>query len=196
MNEVEAINSMIQEGNKSAFEIIFRLHYSSLCAFATSFVSNTDDAQDIVQDLFFHIWIHRQTLPLDISLRAYLFTSTRNRCLNFLKHRKIVDTHREGVIKENMYIKYLDEYSEPNELHEKIRKTIDMLPPERRKILIMSKFESLKYREIAEKLNISVKTVENQMGKALQFLRKHLKDDLSVMLFIWGIIILINYIII
>ncbi len=194
MYQIETDNlEFIRKGDKAAFEKIFRDFYEKLCSFANSYVFDINEAQDIVQDLFFHIWVNREKFPKEISLKAYLFTSVKNRCLNVLKHRKILRKHSESVLSEQSPNRYDVEFPEPDELHEKIRKTIELLPPERRKILIMSKFDGFKYREIAEKLNISVKTVENQMGKALQFLRDQLKDELSVLLFLYGMMTLLKY---
>lgn len=116
-----------------------------------------------------------------------MFRSVRNSCLNFIKHQKIEETYKayneEDRTSGSLSV---DDEFVGSELEIKIREAIDRLPPERRKVFIMSRFEGLKYKEIADKQGISVKTVENQMGKALKFLRKELSDytNLITILFI------------
>lgn len=189
MKQAESeILSKIKNGDKTAYENVFREHYGSLCSFANNYVFDLDESQDIVQEFFFHIWINRTQLPESISLKAYFYTSVKNRCLNVLKHQKIVEKHRTYSYSTENEAIYEDELQEQVELHEKLRITIEQLPPERKKILILHKYEGLKYREIAEKLNISVKTVENQMGKALKFLR----ENISLGIFIIIILLIIK----
>jgi RNA polymerase sigma-70 factor (ECF subfamily) len=180
----------VKKGDKKAFEIIFRDYFSHLCAYANTFVKDIDAAQDLVQEFLFHIWEIKTDLPSNVPVKAYLFKSIHNRCLNLLKHQQI-----KGKYQEQAFYEYKDNFfeesgTENEELHDKIRKTIDKLPPERRKVFIMHRYEELKYKEIAEKLNISIKTVENQIGKALVFMRDELKDYLPlILLMIIGLII-------
>lgn len=172
----------VKQGHRDAFETLFRENYSHLCAYANTFVRDVHASQDLVQEFLFHIWLKREEITIDVPLRAYLFRSVHNRCLNLLKHNKIKDKHRDDSLKQYREEVYENTDSETNELHQKIRQTIDKLPPERRKIFIMHRYDELKYKEIAEKLDISIKTVENQIGKALSFLRDELKNYLPVLL--------------
>jgi len=176
---------MIRNGDKKAFEIIFKTYFSHLCSYANTFLQNTDNAQDLVQEFLFNLWQKKEDLPLQAEVRAYLFRAVHNRCLNSLKHQRIKEKHKDFTLKNYKEIAYDEIKSETNELHEKIRQTIDKLPPERRKVFIMHRYEELKYKEIAEKLNISIKTIENQMGKALSFLREELKEYLPIILLIF-----------
>ncbi len=141
------------------------------------FLNDLDAAEEIVQDLFVKFWENRNNIKISSSVRSYLFRSVRNSCLNFLKHLKIEETYKQynEEQRESGVISAEDEF-EGSELEIKIRKAIDQLPPARKKVFIMSRFEGLKYREIAEKSGISIKTVENQMGKAIKFLRQELAD--------------------
>lgn len=144
-----------------------------------------DQAEEIVQEMFFNFWQKKEKVDISISLEAYLFRSVRNSCLNYLKHLKVREEHRLATNEElRKKEQEVHDNMEALELQERIDRTIDQLPPERKKIFKMSRFEELKYKEIAEKLNISVKTVEVQMSKALKFLRVHLSDYLSVILVI------------
>jgi RNA polymerase sigma-70 factor, ECF subfamily len=171
-------------GDKKAFEIIFREYYSHLCAYANTFVKDIDSSQDLVQEFLFHIWEIKADLPENVPVKAYLFKSIHNRCLNLIKHQQIKGKYEEQTLYEGKDSFFEESSTENEELHDKIRQTIDKLPTERRKVFIMHRYEELKYKEIAEKLNISVKTVENQIGKALAFLRDELKDYLPLILLI------------
>jgi len=140
-----------------------------------------DQAEEIVQEMFFNFWQKKESLEINTSLEAYLFRSVRNACLNYLKHLKIREQYK---LANNQEIKQKEQEIHDTvvamELEEKIERIINQLPPERQKVFKMSRYEELKYKEIAQKLNISIKTVEVQMSKALKFLRMHLSDYLSL----------------
>jgi RNA polymerase sigma-70 factor, ECF subfamily len=172
----------VKKGDKKAFEIIFRDYYSHLCAYANTFVKDIDAAQDLVQEFLFHIWEIKAELPSNVPVKAYLFKSIQNRCFNLLKHEQVKGKYQVQTFQEYKESYFEETSTENEELHDKIRRTIDKLPPERRKVFIMHRYDELKYKEIAEKLNISIKTVENQIGKALVFLRDELKDYLPLLI--------------
>jgi RNA polymerase sigma-70 factor (ECF subfamily) len=139
-----------------------------------------------VQDLFVKYWLNRAKICISSSHRSYLFKSVRNSCLNFIKHRGIEENYRQynnEEIEKGTFS--LDEEFEGIELESKIRNAIDRLPPERKKVFIMCRFEGLKYMEIAEKSGISVKTVENQMGKAMKFLKEELAEYFPLITFLF-----------
>jgi RNA polymerase sigma-70 factor (ECF subfamily) len=167
-----------EQSNISAleFESLFKNYYSELCGFANKYLQDIGAAEDIVQAFFVKYWENRTEINVKNSQRSYLFTSVKNACLNQLKHINIREDYKEFNQREMDDSQYTvsDEY-EASELDVKIRKSIEELPEARKKIFIMSRYEGLKYKEIADKLNISIKTVENQMGSAI----KHLKVDLA-----------------
>ncbi|MDA3818414.1 MAG: RNA polymerase sigma-70 factor [Prolixibacteraceae bacterium] len=167
--------SAIKKGDKKSFELLFNAYYNSLCYYALKFLDDYDDAEEVVQDVFITIWEKRSTTVLPLSVRNYLFGSVRNRSLNVLKHKKIVDRHKSDNLKAQLE-QSDDELYREIDLMNKINAHIDALPPRRREIFILSREYGLKYREIAEKLNLSVKTVEAQMGVALKSLRENLKE--------------------
>jgi RNA polymerase sigma-70 factor (ECF subfamily) len=164
-----------------SFEVLFRQYYQMLCAYALRFVKDADTAEEIVQDLFYKLWEKRAELQINTSVKSYLFSAVHNRCLKFIEHRNVETKYR------NYYLLHESEIdSEPygtanaNELQGIIDNTLDSLPERCGRIFRLNRFEGLKYHEIAQKLSISVKTVEANMGKALKLLRKNLKNYVEV----------------
>lgn len=177
MNEntdIELIDK-IRKGNESAFEELFRNYYAPLCLFACKYIDE-DNAEELVQDFFARIWENRHLINIHSSVNQYLFQSVKNRCYNFIKQQKVKRSHIPQIKRELDHEEDISAYFMNHELFRKIEKSIQSLPPKRREIFRLSREEGLKYREIAEKLNISIKTVETQMGLALKHLRETLKD--------------------
>lgn len=184
----------IIEGNEKAFENLFQSHYANLCGYAVKYVWELEQAEEIVQDLFFNIWNKRSNLQITSSIESYLFRAVRNACLNYLKHLKVRDNYATDVKESVNPGRDQDNNSvEVLELQDKIEEAIEALPPERKKIFLLSRHEELKYKEIAEQLGISVKTVEAQMGKALKYLRESLSEFMVILIFILVEILLFFY---
>ena len=150
------------------------LHYCS------TIVKDMDDADDIVQQVFVNMWQKRKEINIHTSARAYLYKMVYNASLDFLKHTKIKLRHSKEAPEINNVTAFSDKVAE-NELEVKIEQAIAKLPEQCEKIFRMSRFENLKYREIAAALNISEKTVENQMGKALKIMKEMLKEYLLIL---------------
>jgi RNA polymerase sigma-70 factor (ECF subfamily) len=168
-----------QISSKADFERLFRAHYSPLCAYANQFLKDQDASEEVVQEVMFRVWTNRSNLVIETSLKSYLFRAVRNGCLNVIKHHSVRQEYRnwkEQSAQENQESR--EEEMIASELEIKIREAIDQLPLERRKIFILSRYDGMTYNQIAEKLEISPKTVENQMGKALKTLREELRDYL------------------
>jgi RNA polymerase sigma-70 factor (ECF subfamily) len=161
-----------------------------LCAYGNQFLGDLDAAEEVVQEIMFRIWTNRSSLVIETSMKSYLFRAVRNSCMNVLKHQKV--RQEFAASKDQDAIDYQQSREDEmivSELEQKIREAIDHLPMERRKVFIMSRYDGMTYNQIAEKLGISVKTVENQMGKALKSLREELSDYLPwVVLFFWEVI--------
>lgn len=175
----------IQAGNERAFEKVFKSYYPGMCGYANKYLSDLEQSEEIVQDVFFNFWNKRTSLEIQGSLEAYLYRSVRNACLNHLKHlevRKQYALAQVSPLKEEER-KHYDKIVEL-ELQQKIENCINELPPERQKIFKLSRHEGLKYQEIATELKLSVKTVEAQMGKALRFLRENLAEYLPLTLLV------------
>jgi len=165
----------IRNGDVGQFESLFRSSYVSLVRYARTLIKDHDTAEEIVQDLFFRLWQDKEKLNIESSLNGYLFRAVHNRCLHYIEHTRVVERHAE----EMMY-RQTDSIESPSdilnykELQEKVARIIERLPERCGKIFTMSRFEGLKYTEIAEKLSVSVKTVEANMGRALKEFRKEL----------------------
>lgn len=175
LNEKELFYQL-KQGNEIAFEKIFNNYYAPLCLFANQFLTDNEKAEEIVQDLFVTLWSKRQNIQVDNSVNQYLFRSVKNQCLNQIQHYKIREKYAQKV-KENFdhEINESDYFLEVD-LIKKIEESIESLPEKRKQIFKLSREEGLKYKEIAEKLDLSIKTVETQMGLALKQLREKLKD--------------------
>lgn len=171
------------------FSDIYINYYSKLTRFAKEYVGITEDAENIVQDVFVRIWERQDTIHLIDNVNAYLFKLVKNKCLDYLKGRLSAEKHNKTMqntfeIEMNLKIQSLDRFDEAfvfeKSMEEVVTEAIDSLPPKCREIFLLSRMEGLKYREISERFNISVNTVENQMSIALKKLRLKLKVHLSV----------------
>ncbi len=167
--------------NLSSFELLFKALFKPLCGFAMKYTHDLDEAKDIVHNVFVITWEKFDHLPSDTNYRSYLYTAVRNRCLNYLRDKKknvSLDNATDFETSEESNI-------ETSELQLKIERGINMLPEKCREIFELNRFEGLKYAQIADKLGISVKTVEGQMSKALSVLRAHLDDFLLLLIIMW-----------
>ncbi|MBK6265507.1 RNA polymerase sigma-70 factor [Marivirga sp. S37H4] len=170
----------IISGDIKAFEALFNDYYDRLAYFAYQYLKDKDNAEDVVQELFSKLWVNRQKLSIETSINAYLYSAVRNACLNQLKHQKVKEAYFSASGTTMEYDEFIPNKIDAEDLGQLIQSCIIDLPPERQKIFLLSREQDLKYKEIAEKLGISVKTVEAQMGKALRFLRERLKEYLAV----------------
>ena len=175
----------IKEGDTGAFEYLFKTYHPRLRNYASRFVQDEGELDDIIQDCFVRLWEQRTALT-DISLSSLLFTMVRNRCLNYLRHKTCttickIDALLNQQGSEQLYA--MDMHHQPDEeticaeLTREIAQILDSLPPRCREVFVLSRFEGLKNREIAEQLGISVKVVEKQMTKALTTFRKMLAAE-------------------
>lgn len=174
----------IKSGDQSALKTVFDQHYSALCRYALQWTKDPDEAEDIVQRLFVDLWVKRDAIEVELTLKSYLYAATRNRCLNYLKHQRVVQMHVQSVSKAPQPILFMDE---AHHLTEAIHKAIANLPDQCGRVFRMVKMEGKRYHEVADELGISVKTIENHMTKALRVLRVELKDffPLCIGLIIW-----------
>lgn len=163
--------------------MLFKTYYQPLCKYAYSFLQDKENAEEIVQSTFLLVWEKRETLEIRTSVKPYLYAMVRNACLNVIKHEKIKQKHagEEIALAERSHDS-VNHLVASNELEHRIKLAMEELPEQCRLVFKLSRFEELKYSEIAEQLNISVKTVENHMGKALRIMREQLRDYLPLIL--------------
>jgi RNA polymerase sigma-70 factor (ECF subfamily) len=167
--------------DKESFELLFRQYYQMLCSYAYRFVNDADTAEEIVQDLFYKIWEKRSEIEINTSEKSYLYSAVHNRCLKFIEHRNVESRYKSYYLMHGSEIDNAPQQnSNVNELQNIIDQTLDTLPERCGRIFRLNRFEGLKYQEIADKLAISIKTVEANMGKALKILRKNLKDYVEI----------------
>lgn len=182
LSEKELIQGL-QNGNELAFESIFRSYYARLCNFAYSFLEDKDESEEVVQSTFLTIWEKHDSIDINVSLKSYLYRAVNNSCLNRIKHVKVKTAHKESTM--GNVQDFNDDASEnliSKELEHQIEVAINSLPPKCEMVFRLSRFENLSYAEIAQQMDISVKTVENHMIKALKVLREELKDYLPALI--------------
>jgi RNA polymerase sigma-70 factor (ECF subfamily) len=185
MNHVEekVLFDRIKKGDEKAFEMLFHKYYGHLCLFAAKIINDNVSAEEIVQNLYVKIWEKREQLTIETSLKNYLFRSVKNLCLNFIQHNK-TKIHRAQIVLSEVENNFSDDDNYPEiDLAFKIEESINSLPEKRKEIFRLSRQEGLKYHEIAQKLNISIKTVETQMSLAIKTLRDKLKNYSSFFTF-------------
>ncbi len=170
-NEIEVLRQLAL-GHSTAMDYLFDTYYEMLCNRALSYVKDSVKAEDIVQDVLLNIWKKREQLNVQISLKAYLLRCVTNRSLNHLRDNKRYMVELEETIEDNSC--GIEEGMYYNETESIIFKYIDRLSPRCRQVFIMNRIDQMKYKEIAAELDVSVKTVEHHIAKALAYLRKQL----------------------
>jgi RNA polymerase sigma-70 factor (ECF subfamily) len=174
--EEEAAILLLQKTDENKFiEVLFKRFYAPLGRTVNRIVNDQEATEDIVQDVFMKIWNNRKTLEFTISLKSYLYRAAINAALNYLEKNKRLVAYEQDEFPEPSS-NSVEEHLNFKEVEERIKEAIDTLPPACKTIFVLSRYEEMSYREIAESLQLSVKTVENQMGKAL----RQLKQQLSV----------------
>jgi RNA polymerase sigma-70 factor (family 1) len=171
-------NSTLPAGRDSIaeFEELFKQYYAPLVAYACKFVSDLDIAREIVQDFFVRFYEKRQSLTIDTSVKSYLFRSVYNCCINYINQKNIQDKHHRNIDMERMEEDNLENEIYTVELQYRISEVINSLPAKCQRIFKMNRLEGIKNDEIAAQLNLSKRTVETQISKALKILRQKLSD--------------------
>lgn len=168
----------IRTGSEQAFRKMFRAYYSELCGFAADHLDSVDRARDIVQDVFLRVWRRREKLNIRASLKSYLYQAVRNRALNEIRRSETKNEFQD-------HVRHTSEESDQHtaidtfhmrELSEDVNEAIADLPDRRRMAFLLHRRHGFTYKEIAQIMEISPKTVENQIGRALKALRSQLED--------------------
>ena len=187
------IKAFPEQREETRFEDIYLSYFSKMKYFAKEYVISEEDAENIVQDVFVELWENKEMLNMHMNLIAYLFTTRKNKCLNHLRHKLVVQEtasklQEEYTISLRMNLDSLEAFDNnlfsDQDIEKIISRALDTLSEKCRTIFIMSKIEGKKQKEIAQELNISINTIETQMGIAYKKLRIELKDYFPILLFI------------
>ena len=175
----------VWDTDAKTFESIFKSHYVKLTLYANRFLNDIDISKEIASDSLTFLWENRGNLSFTHSVSAYLFKMVRNKCMNYIKHERIENEYVSYMIRNKLLIEIPEHDTNPyheKELAEQIRQAIDTLPEKCKLVFEMSRFEYLKNKEIAERLNISQNTVERHITIALVKLRKSLGYTIGIIL--------------
>jgi len=183
IEEGRLVQRMI-DGDQTAFELLFRYYYPGLVIFASNIIVNRDEAEEIVQDFFVRLWENRATIKAGNTIKSYLFTSVKNRSINYLKSNQ-VKQHVVDELKMQMEteMRYNPDIYVDSELQQRLKIAFEKLPPRTAEIFTLSRFKGFTNDEIADDLGLSKRTVETQVSNALKILRKELKAYTTLLLF-------------
>ncbi len=163
------IISEIQKGNRKVFKTFFDKHYGDLVTYANGYLFDKDSSEDIVQEVFIYIWEQANKINIETSLKGYIYSMVRNRCLNYLKSIKITDSFEILEFNINLITEHVfNSASEEDKtiVYHQILKIVDTLPEKMQQVVKLKFLHNYKYTEIAEELNISVNTVKTQLKRA------------------------------
>jgi RNA polymerase sigma-70 factor (family 1) len=174
----------IRDNNVEAYRTLYAQFYASLCVYALRYVQDKHVAEDCVQEVFLKIWKDRNLINITSSVRSYLLVSVRNTCLNLIEKQKLEFTYEQHILATYDPFEEDDLYS-IEELTNLIEEAINKLPEKYQQVFRMSRFDNLKNKEIAERLNISIKTVEAYMTKSLKMLNVEVGKYYSILLLLY-----------
>lgn len=179
-DDIELIEGLSQ-GRESAFEVLFLKYYTPLVVFARKVISDDDLARELVQDVFVNFFEKHKEINIHSSLKAHLYQSVKNRCLNQIKREQIRRDHHANIFLDKKNDEaFVEDKLQETELETKIFAIVQSLPLQCKKIFEMSRYEGIPNQEIADELNLSKRTVETQISKALKLLRAQLADYLAI----------------
>ncbi len=175
----------VHKDAEETFEYVFKKHFRGLHAYTSTLIRDSVMAEEIVQQVFYKLWEKKERLDIRESVGGYLYRSVYHESLNYLKHLKVRDAYQQyAMTQENSENNILRDL-EAGELEKRLAEALSELPEKCRTIFQLCRFEELKYKEVADLLDLPVKTVENQMGKALRLLRLRLADLLVILFFLY-----------
>ncbi len=167
---------LIKSGDRQAFKYLFDTYFSSLCRYMFLYLENTQEAEEIAIDIFMYIWENREKVEIRLTFKAYLFQAARNRCLNVLRDRKTTLSLDDIPGNETPQID-ISASLEAEELSRLITEAIISLPEKCREVFLKSRTENLTNQEIADRMQLSIKTVEAQITKAMKRIREFLGEQ-------------------
>lgn len=174
----------ISQGNKDAFERLFKKYYRPLCEYARSVLGDSELSEDVVQEVFIYFWNNRHTINIHLSVKSYLYTAVRHGALNILK-KQLIERRHSPQLTEFVEFLQTSDYSEEEQTEiNHIRSVMEELPKQCLKVFLMSALEEKKYNEIAEELGISVNTVKTHITKAYRLIRGKISSDMRLVLLV------------
>ena len=185
MKDILLIDGLSKK-DKVVFDYVFNYYYSSLCVFSFQYIKDRTKVEDLVQDFFVTIWLEASSLHFGPSLKSYLFSGIKNRCLDYQKHQKVSEKYKTYLLfnsetEDNSFEHYFAE----TELRQAIEKSLAKLPTRCREIFELSRASRLSNQKISDQLGISKRTVELQISNALKIFRKELAEYLPLLLIFW-----------
>jgi RNA polymerase sigma-70 factor (ECF subfamily) len=181
--------SKFKNGDREAFRKVYESYCEPLYRFAYSYMKDSFEAEEIVQDVFLKIWVKREEVDEQKSFKSYLYRITVNKVFNELKHRVVKQKYEQHALNFDQTTRETPESSiQFQELNKKLDLLLTQLPEQQRNIFIMSRWKGLSNAEIAENLSLSIRTVENQIYRAAKFIKLHLNDDypIGILLIVFG----------
>jgi len=177
----------INNGDKKIFNSVFKKYYHGLYSFAKDYLRSHEAAQEIIQEIFLHLWENHNKLQIKISLKAYLYRSVHNRCMNYIRDNLSISHHNIQIdqLKIQYDLSFIElpdkvfELSFSEQLEHELEAAIESLPEQCKRIFCLNRFENLMYPEIADQLNISLSTVKTQMARAMAALHLKMKHYLA-----------------
>lgn len=174
------LKALFQKDAEQAIELLFRLYYKKVCQAVYKIIPKEETTEDLAQEVFYELWRKKDYLKVHTSYAAYLRRAAVNKALNYLRDQKIKLDDSTTMRQLEVQAPLSDEKLEAAELQSVIDQAVDQLPERCRLVFVLSRFEQMSHKEIADQLDISPKTVENQITKALKILRRTLGPYLSV----------------
>jgi RNA polymerase sigma-70 factor (ECF subfamily) len=180
----EDIFDALRNGDRNAFNSVFKQYYSGLCTFANDYIRSYDLAEEIVQEVFLNIWENRHKIHINISLKAYLYRSVHNHCLNFLRNnmhwsRNTIQLEELKQPSDLLFIEIPGDTFDTfftEKIEQDLEKAIEALPEQCKTIFCLSRYENIPYPEIAKQLGVSLSTVKTQMSRAMHKIREIMDD--------------------
>ncbi|MBL7968568.1 MAG: RNA polymerase sigma-70 factor [Prolixibacteraceae bacterium] len=170
-----------RDGDMEAFRKIYETFCAPLYRFANSYLKDEFESEEIVQDVFLKVWEKRADVDVQKSFKSYLYRITVNKVFNELKHRVVRQKYEQQAMRSDQHTEETPESSiQFNELNEKLEHLLNELPEQQRNIFVMSRWKGLSNAEIADQLNLSIRTVENQIYRATRFIKLHMNDNYPV----------------
>ena len=180
------MNLITSESDKIIRQL-FQNHFHHLSLFAFNYTHDFSQAEEIVQDVFVKLWQNFSNIKDRTNLKAYLYKAVKNSCLNYIRHRKTQQKYQSRIDQSDLIVVNPAENNLiQEETRDKIHRAVNKLPDHWKEAIILSKYDRLKYREIASMMGVSQKTVEKYISKALQFLRQELIDIICLLVFFFS----------